>query len=266
MQTKVSLSCFRMDNNNISSVLLILNDEKVLNPFSFNNITYSSSSSSFCTNLQNFGNSYKHFHGYLSLTICILGTLTNLLNLVVLTRPEMSNSTNIILAAIALADLLNMVEYIPYTIYMNFLPDSDGNPRKTQGWAWFVLGHANFSQVCHTISISLTLTLAVWRYIMIVRPTEAKLLCCMQRAKMAVFVGFLLGPIICLPIYFTFAVGKVSTVTFTNLNSIRWYEDLGEDDFWMSLIIEKYFVGLSDLAKKYPVLLRANFWLYRYIA
>lgn len=34
-------------------------------------------------------------------------------------------------------------------------------------WTVYLLFHSNFSQVLHTISISLTVTLAVWRYIAI---------------------------------------------------------------------------------------------------
>lgn len=94
------------------------------------------------------GNAYRDIHGYTSLVVCVFGALANILNLIVLTRKEMINPTNAILTGLALADLLNMVEYIPFAIYMNFLPDeSTGGQRKTYGWAIFVLIHSNFSQV-----------------------------------------------------------------------------------------------------------------------
>lgn len=106
-----------------------------------------------------FGDAYtRSIHGYTSLAVCVFGALANSLNLIVLTRKEMINPTNAILTGLALADLLNMVEYIPYTIYMNFLPAADGGTRKTYGWALFVLAHANFSQVSCLMSQFSTLT------------------------------------------------------------------------------------------------------------
>ena len=94
-----------------------------------------------------FGDDYSNIHGYTSLIVCVFGALANILNLIVLTRKEMINPTNAILTGLALADLLNMLEYIPFAIYMNFLPDENGTQRKTYGWAVFVLMHSNFSQV-----------------------------------------------------------------------------------------------------------------------
>ena len=39
-----------------------------------------------CSYLDGFSSSYKGIHGYLSLVVCILGTVLNLLNIAVLTR------------------------------------------------------------------------------------------------------------------------------------------------------------------------------------
>lgn len=98
-------------------------------------------------NFKAFGEVYSNIHGYTSLTVCVFGALANSLNLIVLTRKEMINPTNAILTGLALADLLNMVEYIPFTIYSHFLPAPGGGTWKTYGWAVFVLAHSLFSQV-----------------------------------------------------------------------------------------------------------------------
>jgi hypothetical protein len=91
-----------------------------------------------------FGSTYGSVHGYTSLILCLFGSLMNVLNLVVLTRRGMINPTNLILSALALADLLNMIEYIPFALFMKILA-RNGN-RKTYEWALFVLIHSNFSQ------------------------------------------------------------------------------------------------------------------------
>ena len=43
-------------------------------------------------NLEFLAESYKPVHGYLSLVMCIFGTIANVLNIVVLTRKEMNGS------------------------------------------------------------------------------------------------------------------------------------------------------------------------------
>lgn len=109
---------------------------------------------------------YKRYHGYASLVICSFGTFTNMLNIIVLTRKDTKAvSINRILTALATADVLVMLEYIPFAIYKYLiLPERRIFP---YGWAAFVLFHMHFTQLFHTISIALTLTLAVWRYIAI---------------------------------------------------------------------------------------------------
>jgi len=89
-----------------------------------------------------FSESYKGWHGQTSVLVCVFGCIANLLNLVVLTRKGMISPTNAILTGLALADLFNMVEYIPYAFFMYIW-----KMEKTYGWAFFVLVHANFSQV-----------------------------------------------------------------------------------------------------------------------
>ena len=110
--------------------------------------------------------SYKSVHGYFSLIVCVFGTVANLLNVAVLTRKDMASAPiNRILTALAIADMLVMLEYVPYVCYAYLvLPGEMNMPYK---WAMFILFHSHFTQVLHTISIGLTLVLAVWRYIAI---------------------------------------------------------------------------------------------------
>ena len=57
--------------------------------------------------------------------VCILGTLFNLANILVLTHRDMRNPVNMILTGIAVADCLVMIEYIPFMIHMRRLDDDD---------------------------------------------------------------------------------------------------------------------------------------------
>ncbi len=118
--------------------------------------------------LEDFQKGYSSAHGYISLFVCIVGTIFNVLNIAVLTRREMSCSPiNRILTGIAIADMLVMIEYIPFTVHMYLWTDRSAEERFNYDWTAFVLFHANFSIVIHAVSIWLTLCLAVWRFIMI---------------------------------------------------------------------------------------------------
>ena len=68
--------------------------------------------------------SYTPIHGHLALIVCLLGTVFNMVNIVVLTHKDMrSNPINLILTGIAVADCLLMVEYIPFTLHMYLRDD-----------------------------------------------------------------------------------------------------------------------------------------------
>lgn len=108
-----------------------------------NGSTYASSAGEFCgPQFKSFEQSYKIIHGYASLAVSLVGTNANILNLIVLSQQEMINPTNAIITALALADLLTMMEYILYAVYL-ILPGS----KSSYAWASFVLIHSNFSQV-----------------------------------------------------------------------------------------------------------------------
>ena len=62
--------------------------------------------------------------------VCVVGTLFNLANILVLTNKDMRNPVNMILTGIAVADFLVMLEYIPFTIYMNLLDTENRSPEE----------------------------------------------------------------------------------------------------------------------------------------
>lgn len=117
--------------------------------------------------LENYAAFYRaHIHAYFSMFICIFGTFTNFLNIIILTRKDMTTMpVNRILTALAIADILKMIEYLPFAYY--YYIDEPGKLDYHKSWAIYMLFHTQFSQVMHIISICLTLTLAIWRYILI---------------------------------------------------------------------------------------------------
>ena len=150
--------------------------------------------------LESFYNWYAQVHGWASLLVCIFGSIANVLNIAVLTRREMQSPTNMILTGLAVADLLVMIEYIPYAIHM-YLYRRPRRDTFTYGWSIFVLFHSNFTQVCHTISICLTVTLAVWRYIAVAYPQRNREWCSNKRTSLMIAFAYVSCPILCIPLY-----------------------------------------------------------------
>jgi len=156
-----------LDKNILASSLEHFNISDSENIYSNSSMPISVETECYCSGaLREVLLSYKSVHGYFSLVVCIFGTVANALNVAVLTRRDMASATiNRILTALAIADMLVMLEYIPYAWYAHVvLPGETDMP---YNWAMFVLLHSHFTQVFHTISIALTLVLAVWRYIAI---------------------------------------------------------------------------------------------------
>ncbi|XP_063227091.1 G-protein coupled receptor dmsr-1-like [Bacillus rossius redtenbacheri] len=182
---------------------------------------------------------YHPVHLYASLLVCVFGSVANSLNIAVLTRREMSSPTNAILTGLAVADLLVMLEYIPFTAQA-FLPQEQ---RLSYGWALFVLFHSHFAQVCHTVAIWLTVILAVWRYLAVVHPQRSREWCGARTTAAAIAAAYLASPLLCVPLYLAFDVSA---------------RGLGR--------ATQYRVGLSALAERRVLgelsLRQLNFWVY----
>ncbi|KAG8231122.1 hypothetical protein J437_LFUL010448, partial [Ladona fulva] len=104
-------------------------------------------------------------------------------------------------------------------------------------------------QVFHTVSIWLTVMLAVWRYIAVGHPLRNREWCGRNRAYRAIAAAYIASPIICSPLYFSASVQS-------HVISAPAPSPPGEN-------ITLYLVSLSDLGKARNELLdRVNLWLY----
>lgn len=148
---------------------------------------------------------YSRMHGYIAVAVCLFGVLSNSANIIVLTRKNMASSTNTILLWLAVADLLTMIDYLPFVIHFYIMKpvDAKGPAFSTPEFSWicFLLFHASFSIVCHTVAIWLTIALAIFRYIFICKPTRGSYYCSQQRACFVVVVVIILTIVLCIPNY-----------------------------------------------------------------
>ena len=153
------------------------------------------------TALKRFSVKYQGIHGYVSIVVCSFGIVLNIMNIVVLTQKSMISSTNYILTALAIADMLTMVSYLPYAVYFYCITIPDYKYKHPKGWIIYLLFNTDFIITCHTIAMWLTVALAVFRYIVVCHHTLGPKLCNLHRAKITIAAVFVSTVLFCIPNY-----------------------------------------------------------------
>ncbi|CAL1528624.1 unnamed protein product [Lymnaea stagnalis] len=175
------------------------------------------------SNLERLSLAYHPIHGYLAPIICILGIIANCLNIVVLTRKNMISPTNVLLTWLAISDGLTMMAYLPYAI-LNYHIYADGAASPMSN-ARFIMFYAIFSVVVHSVSIWLTVSLAVFRYVFIRYPRRGAKLCSTYRAKVTVVIVCVVVTLVCIPNSVSYIFKKSCTAN----NETMWYIELRKD-------------------------------------
>lgn len=174
--------------------------------------------------LEEFSESYRKIHGYIAVAVCLFGVLSNCANIIVLTRKNMASSTNTLLLWLAVCDLLKMTDYLLFAVHFYVMEPADPSrfafSSSKFSWIVFLLFHANFSIVCHTTTIWLTIALAIFRYIYICKPTSGVYYCSQQRARYVVVTIIVLTIFICIPNYTANTYGIQQGETTTNLTEV----------------------------------------------
>ncbi|KAH9630655.1 hypothetical protein HF086_003946 [Spodoptera exigua] len=201
-----------------------------------------------------FQRAYVRVHGYIALLICLLGSAANSVNIAVLSRKEMISSTNSILTGLAVADLLVMIDYIPLALHIYTDICAELN-RNSYAWAVYVYFHSIFSQTFHTISIWLTITLAVWRFIAIKFPQKNRTLCNKKNTNIAIAVAYAVCPILCLPIYFAMKIRVIPSKHGHNNTTLH-------DTDVVSNVTESKEPEYAIVMTENDELLTAIFWIY----
>jgi len=112
-------------------------------------------------------------YGYISPPVILLTLITNSLICVVLLRRGMRTATNLLLAAMALSDMLTGLCPLPCFVYFYTLQAN----RDWVPYSWcaaYVTLTDRLPTVFHTASIWLTVALAVHRYICVCKPQVSR--------------------------------------------------------------------------------------------
>ncbi|XP_076456351.1 thyrotropin-releasing hormone receptor-like [Babylonia areolata] len=153
--------------------------------------------------------------------VVAVGVVGNILNMVVLTRRSMTNSTNCYLAALAAFDTL----YLLFSLTLSF-QHYDGLDRDVLYVHWYPYGRV-LCDMAANVSVLLTVTFTVERYIGVCHPMRGRVLCTPQRAKILISLVAFLATACTLPELFEMEVVWKTDEEAGNTTYPKWqYTDL----------------------------------------
>ena len=150
-------------------------------------------------------------YGYMMPFVLVLTLTTNTLTTAVLAQKTMRTSSNIILLAISLSDLLTVLVPAPTFIYMfslGFYAEPTVSDFMCSYYEYFI---DYIPTLFHTASIWLTLGLAAQRYVYICHPQVARVLCTQSRILQMISSIFFIATIHLLPRFFEKEVQPTDT-------------------------------------------------------
>lgn len=113
--------------------------------------------------------SYAPIHGYVCIVLCFFGIVTNLVHVLVLTRPTMrSSAVNCILTAVAICDMGTMASYMIYIFHFVLARQwSCTTPIFTFAWMQFLVNQTQFTlkycfQLWHVVLSIALHTTSLW--------------------------------------------------------------------------------------------------------
>ena len=134
--------------------------------------------------------------------ICILGITANVLTLIVLSHRKMLTSTNVFLSALAIADIIKLLNDTLYSLDLILIREVPYHGNRMLGYM-YPFSHYIFNQsVC--VASWLTVSVAVERYISVCHPTKAKEMCTVHRARIVSLLVFVVMSLVAVPSAFRY--------------------------------------------------------------
>ncbi|KAJ8952172.1 hypothetical protein NQ318_022622 [Aromia moschata] len=208
--------------------------------------------------LDDFRNEYKNIHGYLSLTVCVFGSIANVFNICVLRTKQMRSPTNFILIGLAVADLLVMLEYIPFTVHRNVDPNRKFVQHFTYPWACFYKFHAYITIVLHSIACFLTIILAVWRYTYVSKVQAHGICSSLRHTVIVIIATYVTCPLLCFPL---FAIFEIVPYNHTCKPNGEWVLEKDVPLYENKLNLTKMVMYVTSLKDPHNL----SIWLYSFL-
>ncbi|EFO82966.1 hypothetical protein CRE_00682 [Caenorhabditis remanei] len=151
---------------------------------------------------------YDEIHIPLSISICIFGAVSNVFNIIVLTRKRMRTPINILLTGLSIAQWLLATNYFLYLL-LEYYRYQCIQILWSEAFTRYRFFNVNLNTVFHTIAFTTTIVVAVFRYCALKFPIQAnRFIYKCQPAIAANVIIWIIIPIISLPLFFISEVLK----------------------------------------------------------
>lgn len=129
--------------------------------------------------------SFRAPFGYIALTVCVFGTIFNILNIIILSHKKMRNAVTLLLTLVSVSELMLLVIFIPYVCAFKLSAGSEDESvdnASSLHAARFVLFYANTSIFLHLTASWLIIITACFRFIFVQFPLKSVRFCSSKRA------------------------------------------------------------------------------------
>lgn len=145
---------------------------------------------------------YRPVHHPLVFSICSVGVVANILNILILRRQKVGGAINLLLESLSIAQTGVLITYLCFSA-IGYGRSRLDCALRSYGWMKTVLVNVNLNIVFHTISVVHVTILAIYRFLIIcwrrdgcqVGPGQSRFV------QMVVPIIYLLVPICCTPFY-----------------------------------------------------------------
>ncbi|XP_061188296.1 G-protein coupled receptor dmsr-1-like [Saccostrea echinata] len=131
---------------------------------------------------------YRRYHGYVSSLICLTGIVGNVVSCIVWIRKKSQKPTFFILSFLAIADALCLLMFQIYVVCFFMMMSPNDEETYTKAGMYIVMISFHLFIAFHMLSTWFTITMMIFRYIKIVKPTLASKVCTITRAKISIAV------------------------------------------------------------------------------
>ena len=169
--------------------------------------------------LLDFMEKYAKIHGYVASVICAFGIISNVFNVIVLSRKNVIGPTSCILIALAVADVFVTVSYLVYLTDRALISETFTN---TLEWVYFFVCADFVSVASYNSIVWLTVSLAIFQYISVRFPLKSNTYCSMKGAKITIVIAFIAPVALTIPILFQLEVASLRPYNVSN-NSMYYY-------------------------------------------
>ena len=168
--------------------------------------------------------SSRLYFGYLSVIVCSFGIAGNIFNVIVWSSFKRQTSTNILLVALAVADMTSLLFYLIFAAYFFLATGPYESYGHSKGGMYLVLVCFHEFIAFASLSSWFTISLGIFRYFKVCRDSISNNLFTLKHAKRTIVFVVLFSTITTIPFYFYY---EVVNININNNGSV------GNNSYWI---------------------------------